>query len=104
MMRPISIRTLTAAATLIAFTSVANAQQSNANAPAKWDISPSVAYGYDADGKTMIYKMGTSNAKSLLSGAKKVKKNTFFFIGENGQLYMKTEPFIEGGKFKYGPG
>ncbi len=101
-MKPISIRTLTAASVLVAFAGVANAQQSNA--PASWDITPSVAYGYDANGKTMVYKMGTSNAKTLLSGAKKVKKNTFFFIGENGQLYMKTEPFIEDGKFKYGPG
>ncbi len=101
-MRLTSIRTLTAAAALIALTSAANAQQSDA--PTAWDITPKVAYGYDANGKTMVYKMGTSNAKTLLSGAKKVKKNTFFFIGENGQLYMKTEPFIEGGKFKYGPG
>lgn len=101
-MRRFSIPALLAAAALAGLSSGASAQQSNA--PTAWDINPSVAYGYDADGKTMIYKMGTSNAKALLSGAKKVKKNTFFFIGENGQLYMKTEPFIEGGKFKYGPG
>ena len=89
-------------AALLASISVAAAQQTNA--PASWPISADVAYGYDADGKLMIYKMGTSNSKSLLSGAKKVKKGTFFFIGENGQLYMKSEPFLENGKFKYGPG
>lgn len=83
--------------------SIASAQQ--AAAPQPWPISPDVAYGYDADGKLMIYKMGTSNSKTLLSGAKKVKKGTFFFIGENGQLYMKSEPFLDSsGKFKYGPG
>jgi len=101
-MRRISTRALAASLALIALTSVAAAQQ--AAAPAPWAITPDTAYGYDASGKTFIYKMGTNNAKSLLSGAKKVKKNTFFFIGANGQLYMKTEPFIEDGKFKYGPG
>lgn len=99
-MRRISTRALTTIAALIALTATAAAQQ--ANTP--WPISADTAYGYDADGKFFVYKMGTSNAKSLLAGAKKVKKNTFFFIGENGQLYMKTEPFVEGGKFKYGPG
>lgn len=90
-------------AILLATISVASAQQSNA--PTPWPISPEVAYGYDTNGKTMVYKMGTNNSKTLLSGAKKVKKGTFFFIGENGQLYMKSEPFLEGdGKFKYGPG
>lgn len=69
-----------------------------------WVLAPDMGYGYDANGKTFSYKMGTNNAKFLLKGAKKVPKNTLFFIGENGQLYMKTEPFIEGGKFKYGPG
>lgn len=101
-MRRISTRALTTVAALIALTATAAAQQ--ANTPAPWAMTPDTAYGYDADGKFFVYKMGTSNAKSLLAGAKKVKKNTFFFIGENGQLYMKTEPFIEGGKFKYGPG
>lgn len=101
-MRWISTRALAASVALIALTGFAAAQQ--ANTPAPWAMTPDTAYGYDANGKFFVYKMGTSNAKSLLSGAKKVKKNTFFFIGENGQLYMKTEPFIEDGKFKYGPG
>ena len=59
----------------------------------------------DKDGKTFSYKMGTNNAKELLKGAKKVPKGTLFFIGENGQLYMRTGPYLEGdGKFKFGPG
>ena len=28
----------------------------------------------------------------LLKGAKKVPKGTLFFIGQNGQLYMRTGP------------
>ncbi len=48
-------------------------------------------------------RAGTNNAKLLLKGAKKVPKGTLFFIGENGQLYMRTGPFLEGdGKFMFG--
>ena len=40
----------------------------------------------------------------LLKGAKKVPKGTLFFIGQNGQLYMRTGPYLEGdGKFMFGP-
>jgi hypothetical protein len=47
--------------------------------------------------------MGTNNAALLLKGAKKVPKGTLFFIGQNGQLYMRTGPFLEGdGKFMFG--
>ena len=47
--------------------------------------------------------MGTSNAGTLLKGAKKVPKGTLFFIGQNGQLYMRTGPYLEGGgKFMFG--
>ena len=36
-------------------------------------------------------------------GAKKVPKGTLFFIGQNGQLYMRTGPYLEGdGKFMFG--
>ena len=49
------------------------------------------------------YKMGTNNAGTLLKGAKKVPKGTLFFIGENGQLYMRTGPYLEDdGKFMFG--
>jgi hypothetical protein len=76
-----------------------------AQAPTPWVLAPDMGYGYDASGKTFAYKMGTSNAKFLLNGAKKVPKNTLFFIGENGQLYMRSGPFLEeNGKFKFGPG
>lgn len=70
-----------------------------------WVLTPDMGYGYDASGKTFAYRMGTSNAKFLLKGAKKVPKNTLFFIGENGQLYMRSGPFLEDdGRFKFGPG
>ena len=49
-----------------------------------------MGYGYGKDGKTFSYKMGTNNAGLLLKGAKKVPKGTLFFIGQNGQLYMRT--------------
>ncbi len=38
-----------------------------------------------------------------LKGAKKVPKGTLFFINYNGQLYMRSGPYLEGdGKFKFG--
>ena len=46
---------------------------------------------------------GANNAGTLLKGAKKVPKGTLFFIGQNGQLYMRTGPYLEGdGKFMFG--
>jgi hypothetical protein len=73
-------------------------------APTPWVLAPDMGYGYGKDGKTFSYKMGTSNAGLLLKGAKKVPKGTLFFIGENGQLYMRTAPYLEGsGKFMFGP-
>jgi hypothetical protein len=68
-----------------------------------WELKPDTGYAYDKDGKTFQYKMGTSNAGTLLKGAKKVPKGTLFFIGQNGQLYMRTGPYLEGGgKFMFG--
>src|ERR1700742_4664982 len=74
-----------------------------AAAPMPWELRPDTGYGYDKDGKTPTYKMGTNNAGLLLKGAKKVPKGTLFFIGQNGQLYMRTGPYLEGdGKFMFG--
>ena len=68
------------------------------------ELKPDTGYAYDKEGKTFSYKMGTSNAGELLKGAKKVPKGTLFFIGHNGQLYMRSGPYLEGdGKFKFGP-
>lgn len=83
---------------------VLTATAAHAQAPVPWVLTPDMGYGYDAEGKTFAYKMGTSNAKQLFKGARKVPKNTLFFIGENGQLYMRSGPFLEDdGRFKFGP-
>lgn len=79
------------------------ALSSSALAQTPWELKPDRAYGYDKDGKTTVYKMGTNNAGLLLKGAKKVPRGTLFFIGQNGQLYMRTGPYLEGdGKFMFG--
>jgi hypothetical protein len=74
-----------------------------AAAPTPWEMKADTGYGYDKDGKMLAYKMGTNNAGKLLKGARKVPKGTLFFVGENGQLYMRTGPYLEGdGKFMFG--
>jgi hypothetical protein len=94
-------KTLLMAAVFSALTTAAFAQ---AAAPTPWVLSPDMGYGYRKDGKTLSYKMGTNNAGLLLKGARKVPKGTLFFIGRNGQLYMRTAPYLEGdGTFMFGP-
>ncbi len=96
----ISIKAFFIAAAFGVLNSSAFAQ---AAAPTPWELKSDMAYGYGKDGKTFAYKMGTNNAGTLLKGAKKVPKGTLFFLGENGQLYMRTAPYLEGdGKFKFG--
>jgi len=100
MMTRFSTKTLLIAAAMTALTTAALAQTA---APTPWVLSPDMGYGYGKDGKTFAYKMGTNNAGLLLKGAKKVPKGTLFFIGQNGQLYMRTGPYLEGdGKFAFG--
>jgi hypothetical protein len=93
-----SIKPVMVAAVLAAFSAPAFAQTAT-----PWELKPETGYAYDKEGKTFAYKLGTSNAGALLKGAKKVPKGTLFFIGQNGQLYMRTGPYIEGdGKFMFG--
>ena len=95
-----STKTLWMAAALTALSTSAFAQ---AAASTPWELTPDMGYAYGKDGKTLSYKMGTNNAGLLLKGAKKVKKGTLFFIGLNGQLYMRSGPYLEGdGKFMFG--
>ena len=95
-----STRTFLIAAALTGLATSAFAQ---AAAPTPWELKADMGYGYDKDGKTFSYKMGTNNAGTLLKGAKKVPKGTLFFLGHNGQLYMRTGPYLEGdGKFMFG--
>ena len=95
-----STKTFLAATAVTAFAAAAFAQ----TAAISWDLKPDMAYAYDKQGNTGVYKLGTSNAGELLRGAKKVPKGTLFFIGQNHQLYMRTGPYLEGdGRFRFGP-
>src|SRR6202171_1612637 len=99
-MTGISNKTFFMTAALAVLTTPALAQ---AAAPTPWELKPDIGYGYDKDGKTFSYKMGTNNAGLLLKGAKKAPRGTLFFIGQNGQLYIRTGPYLEGdGKFMFG--
>ena len=100
MMTCISAKTVLMVAVLTGFSTSAFAQGA---APTPWELKSDMGYAYGRDGKTLAYKMGTNNAGLLLKGAKKVPKGTLFFIGQNGQLYMRSGPYLEGdGKFMFG--
>src|SRR5215475_4852054 len=89
-MMNISTKTLLLAAAFGGFATLAFAQ---AAGPTPWELKPDTGYAYDKEGKTFQYKMGT----------KKVPKGTLFFLGQNGQLYMRSGPYLEGdGKFLFG--
>jgi hypothetical protein len=97
-MRGLSTKSIFIAAALTVLSTSAFAQEAT-----PWELRPDMGYAYGKDGKTLSYKMGTSNAGTLLKGAKKVPKGTLFFIGQNGQLYMRTGPYLESdGKFMFG--
>ena len=86
-----------------AFGGLTSSAFAQAAAPTPWELKSDMAYAYGKDGKTFAYKMGTNNAGTLLKGAKKVPKGTLFFVGQNGQLYMRSGPYLEGdGKFMFG--
>ena len=93
-------KTLLAVAALSALARPAVAETAAAK---PWELKPDTGYAYSKDGKTLSYKMGTNNAGLLLKGAKKVPKGTLFFIGQNGQLYMRSGPYLQGdGSFMFG--
>jgi opacity protein-like surface antigen len=86
-----------------ALAAVATSAFAQAASPTPWDLKSDMGYAYGKDGKTLSYKMGTNNAGLLLKGAKKVPKGTLFFVGTNGQLYMRSGPYLEGdGSFMFG--
>ena len=100
-MEKFALKSLMITAALSALATAAFAQ---AAGPTPWELKPDTGYAYDKQGKTFEYKMGTNNAGLLLKGARKVPKGTLFFIGQNGQLYMRTGSYLEGnGKFMFGP-
>ena len=93
-----STKPLMLAAALAALSAPAIAQQAT-----PWELKPDMGYAYGKDGKTLAYKMGTNNAGLLLKGARKVPKGTLFFIGQNGQLYMRRGPYLnDDGSFMFG--
>jgi hypothetical protein len=97
-MMAVSTKGFLIAAALTALSTSALAQEAT-----PWELKPDMGYAYGKDGKTLSYKMGTNNAGTLLKGAKKVPKGTLFFIGQNGQLYMRRGPYLEDdGKFMFG--
>ena len=99
-MEKFALKSLVIAAGLSALAAAAFAQ---AAGPTPWELKPDTGYSYDKEGKTFQYPMGTKNAGQLLKGAKKVPKGTLFFVGQNGQLYMRTGSYLEGdGKFMFG--
>ena len=99
-MTSILTKTVLATAVLAGFSTGAFAQGA---APTPWELKPDMGYAYDKEGRTFAYKMGTNNAGLLLKGAKKVPRGTLFFVGQNGQLYMRSGPYLEGdGKFMFG--
>ena len=94
-----SMKTVLTVAVLAGFSTGAFAQA----AATPWELKSDMGYAYGKDGKTLAYKLGTNNAGLLLKGAKKVPKGTLFFLGENGQLYMRSGPYLEGdGRFMFG--
>jgi hypothetical protein len=100
MMTSVSTKSVLMAAVLTGLATSAFAQGA---APTPWELKSDMAYAYGRDGKTLAYKLGTNNAGLLLKGAKKVPRGTLFFLGQNGQLYMRSGPYLEGdGKFMFG--
>ncbi|MBN9006984.1 MAG: hypothetical protein J0H40_16405 [Rhizobiales bacterium] len=94
------MKTLLAATALTMLSTAVFAQST----PTPWVLERDMGYGYTKDGKLFSYKMGTNNAGSLLKGAKKVPRNTLFFVGANGQLYMRKGSFLDDdGQFLFGP-
>ncbi|MGJ4882792.1 MULTISPECIES: hypothetical protein [unclassified Bradyrhizobium] len=97
-MKSLVLKALIALGALGALTSAVRAAP-----PEPWELKPDMGYAYGKDGRTLAYKMGTKNADMLLKGAKKVPKGTLFFVGQNGQLYMRTAPYLDGdGSFSFG--
>lgn len=87
----------------LALGALAPAAWAQASAPTPWELRTDRGYAYGKDGKLLSYKMGTNNAGQLFKGARKVPKGTLFFLGQNGQLYMRRGPYLEGdGSFMFG--
>ena len=74
MMTRVSTKSLLMAAAIsaLALSGLATSAFGQAAAPTPWELKPDMGYGYDKDGKTFSYKMGTNNAGLLLKDRKSV--------------------------------
>ena len=66
-----STKTFLIAAALTGLATSGLSTSAFAQAATPWELKTDMAYAYDKAGKTFAYKMGTSNAGTLLKGAKK---------------------------------
>jgi hypothetical protein len=76
-------KTLLAAAALTAVSGATYALDSG-----DWMRESDVAYVYTAEGKTMTVRMKSPNHAMMMQGARKVPRNTMFFMVD-GDLYMR---------------
>src|SRR5712691_1874511 len=96
-----STKTLLMAAALSALATSAFAQAAE---PTPWVLTPDMGYGYDKEGKTCSYKIGTNNAGLRLTGGEQVPKGTLFLSGHTRQRYLRPGPYLEGdGTLMFGP-
>jgi len=61
-----------------------------AAAPTPWVLTPDMGYGYDKEGKTFFLQDGHQQCGAAAEGREESTQGTLFFIGQNGQLYMRT--------------
>lgn len=92
-----SMKTLYAAAAVLAMVSPAMAQDAS-----PWDLRDRNAYVLDMQGKMWSKQVGTKGWTMMTRSARAVPKGTVFFM-DNGQLYMaRAGMFDRAGNFMAG--
>jgi hypothetical protein len=84
-----SMKTLYAAATVLAMAAPAMAQDAN-----PWDLRDRNAYVLDMQGKMWSKPMTTAQWNMAVKNARAVPKGTVFFMN-NGQLYMASRGMFD---------
>jgi len=69
--------------------------------PPPWELKPDMAMPTTRTARHFPTRWA-QQCRLLLKGAKKVPRGTLFFIGQNGQLYMRTAPISGRRKFMFG--
>jgi hypothetical protein len=85
------IKTLITAAAFAAIATTAFAQIA-------WGFSPGMAYTYGGPGKMSAIAMTGENHKAMMKHARRVPKNTTFFL-DNGELYSLSGTLDPTGNF-----